>query len=1089
MSPESPFRRPPHWYQDAVIYEVHVRAFSDSNGDGIGDFRGLTNRLDYLQQLGVTAIWLLPFYPSPLRDDGYDIADYYDVHPSYGTLDAFKLFLDEAHSRNMHVITELVINHTSDQHPWFQRARRAEPGSSERDFYVWSDTKDRYGEVRIIFQDTEASNWAWDPVADAYYWHRFFTHQPDLNYENPEVRDAVTDVVDFWLDLGVDGLRLDAVPYLHEREGTNGENLPSTHEELKRLRTHVDKKYGDRMLLAEANQWPEESVAYFGDGDECHMAFHFPLMPRLYLAVERENRLPITDILEQTPEIPENAQWAIFLRNHDELTLEMVSEEERELMWRMYAPDRRARLNLGIRRRLAPLLENDRRRIELLLSLLLSLPGTPVLYYGDEIGMGDNIFLADRDGVRTPMQWSNDRNAGFSVANAQSLYLPVVVDPQFHYETVNVEAQRDNPNSLLWWVSKMVRRRQRHRVFGRGAIRFLDPDNPHVLAYLRYDESETILVVANLSRHAQFVELDLHEHVGSVLLELLGNTEFPAVGELPYLLTLSPYGYYWFAVGPETRPASGDPDTVQITGALTTAFATDQPLREHLARFALNKIWYQGRFRRQLNAEVYDAIPVSTGERSATWIVLLDMEYVAGSPHRYVMPVGFAFDNEVPELPDDAVIVPLARNGSHGIAYDALADPSFRTDLINGVLAGATILGRTGELICVAAEALPTVGDDSLAESRLVETHQGESFIHYGSNLTIKLFRAIEPGLNPDLELRRFLTERTGFDKLSKVYGSLAYRSGPEFSVGLLQRTVDPGPDAWTVFSDLCGAYLDGVAGVEPPPEPTHGGWTTDSAVSPADPDNTDLLAALDHVSNLAVMTAELHHALASHTEEPDLRPERFSSLYQRSLYQSLRATVRQELAAMRRLASGVGPEMRQTLEEILSAERAVLDQLDPVRRLPINGQRTRIHGDFRLDEIRLANGAFHVLDFTGDHTQPMNVRRLKASPLRDVAEMLRSLDYVSVATALRRENETALNHAGWWYRTVGETFVSAYLGASEGAPAIPTSEEGIDALLGAYELTKALREVHWELVNRQDWLPVALAGVRRQIGWLPPPA
>jgi maltose alpha-D-glucosyltransferase/alpha-amylase len=986
----------------------------------------------------------------------------------------------------MHVITELVINHTSDQHPWFQRARRAESGSPERDFYVWSETKDRYGDVRIIFQDTETSNWAWDPVAGAYYWHRFFSHQPDLNYENPAVRKAVTDVLDFWFDLGVDGLRLDAVPYLHEREGTNGENLDETHEELKRLRAHVDSKYGDRMLIAEANQWPEESVAYFGDGDECHMAFHFPLMPRLYLAVERENRLPIIDILEQTPEIPENAQWAIFLRNHDELTLEMVSEEEREFMWRTYAPDRRARLNLGIRRRLAPLLENDRRRIELLMSLLLSLPGTPVLYYGDEIGMGDNIFLADRDGVRTPMQWSNDRNAGFSVANAQSLYLPVVVDPQFHYETVNVEAQHDNPNSLLWWVSRMIRRRQRHPVFGRGAMRFLDPDNPHVLAYLREDQDESILVVANLSRHAQFVELDLHEHAGGVLLELLGNTEFPAVGELPYLLTLSPYGFFWFAIESATVSPALELGTIPISGPLETAFSTDQPLPERLARFALNKIWYQGRYRRQLNAEVYEAIPVTAGDLSSTWILLLDVEYVSGSPHRYVMPVGLAFGDEAPAVPEEAVIARISRNGSQGIAYDALQDPAFRTELLHAVAAGRTVLGRAGELICVAATAIPDLEVESLQESSLAENHQGESFIHYGSAMTIKLFRAIEPGINPDLELRRFLTERTSFDQLSNVYGSLAYRSGPEFSVGILQRTVKPGPSAWTVFSELCAAYLEGLVGSEPPPEPAHAGWTVGPAVAPPQPESPALLEALDHIANLAVTTSELHRALASHTEEPDLRPERFSSLYQRSLYQSLRATVRQELAAIRRMAGGVPDEQRTALFEVLGAERAMLDQLDPIRRTTISGQRTRIHGDFRLDEIRLVDGAFHVLDFTGDHTQPMSVRRLKASPLRDVAEMLRSLDYVSVAASQSRPDRVAMGFAAWWYRAIGQGFVDAYLRASEGAPALPASKAGFDALLRAYELTKALREVHWELINRQDWLPVALAGVRRQIGWPP---
>src|ERR671922_109345 len=537
----------PLWYKDAIIYEVHPRAFFDSNGDGIGDFGGLAQRLDYLQDLGVTVIWLLPFYPSPLKDDGYDISDYTDVHPSYGTLPDFREFLREAHARGLRVITELIVNHTSDQHPWFQRARRAKAGSRWRDFYVWSDTPEKYKDARIIFKDFEPSNWSWDPVAKAYYWHRFYAHQPDLNYDNPEVRRAILHVVDFWLNMGIDGLRLDAVPYLYEREGTNCENLPETHAFLKELRRHVDRKFKNRMLLAEANQWPEDAVAYFGDGDECHMAFHFPSMPRLFMAIRMESRFPIIDILTQTPTIPDTCQWALFLRNHDELTLEMVTDEERDYMYRVYAYDRQARINLGIRRRLAPLLGNNRAKIELLNGLLLSLPGTPVLYYGDEIGMGDNVYLGDRDGVRTPMQWSADRNAGFSRANPQQLYLPVIIDPEFHFETVNVETQSANPQSLLWWMRRVISLRNRHQVFGRGDIEFLTPENHRVLAFVRRDANEQILVVANLSRFAQFCELDLGAWKGLVPRELFGHTEFPAVGDLPYLVTLGPYSFYWLA--------------------------------------------------------------------------------------------------------------------------------------------------------------------------------------------------------------------------------------------------------------------------------------------------------------------------------------------------------------------------------------------------------------------------------------------------------------------------------------------------------------------------------------------------------------
>ncbi|HVS01084.1 MAG TPA: maltose alpha-D-glucosyltransferase, partial [Thermoanaerobaculia bacterium] len=482
----------PLWYKDAVLYEIHVRAFYDSDGDGRGDFQGLTSKLDYLRDLGVTAIWILPFYPSPWRDDGYDISGYTEVHPAYGNLEDFEVFLAEAHKRGLRVITELVINHTSDQHPWFQRARLAPPGSPERDFYVWSDTDKKYAGTRIIFTDTETSNWTKDPVADAYYWHRFFSHQPDLNFDNPQVHEEVLKALDFWMEKGVDGLRLDAIPYLYEREGTNNENLPETHVYLKTLRAHVDARFENRMLLAEANQWPEDSIAYFGDpetgGNECHMAFHFPVMPRLFMAIRMEDRVPIIDILHQTPPIPENCQWATFLRNHDELTLEMVTDEDRDYMYRVYAADKDQRINVGIRRRLAPLLGNDRRLIEMMNGLLMSLPGTPVVYYGDEIGMGDNIYLGDRHGVRTPMQWNGDRNAGFSRADPQALYLPLVIDPVYHYQAINVEVQRRGPSSLLNWMRRLIAIRKRYPVFGRGTIEFLHPSNLAILAYVRTHE-------------------------------------------------------------------------------------------------------------------------------------------------------------------------------------------------------------------------------------------------------------------------------------------------------------------------------------------------------------------------------------------------------------------------------------------------------------------------------------------------------------------------------------------------------------------------------------------------------------------------
>ncbi|MGB9359494.1 MAG: maltose alpha-D-glucosyltransferase [Acidimicrobiia bacterium] len=1073
--------RPPLWYKDAVIYEVHVRAFADSNDDGIGDFQGLTSRLDYLSRLGIDTIWLLPFYPSPLRDDGYDIAEYYDVHPSYGTLDDFKEFLEAAHARNMRVITELVINHTSDQHPWFQRARRAEAGSPERDFYVWSDTPDRFNDVRVIFQDTETSNWAWDPVADAYYWHRFFSHQPDLNFDNPLVREAVTDMLRFWLDLGVDGLRLDAIPYLFEREGTNGENLPETHDELKRLRSFMDENYENRMLLAEANQWPEDSVAYFGDGDECHMAFHFPLMPRLYLALQRENRLPIIDILEQTPPIPEDAQWAIFLRNHDELTLEMVSEEERDLMWRTYAPDRRARLNLGIRRRLAPLLENDRRRIELLYSLLLSLPGTPVVYYGDEIGMGDNIFLADRDGVRTPMQWSNDRNAGFSIANPQSLYLPVVVDPQFHYETVNVEAQQANPNSLLSWVRSMIRRRQRHPVFGRGDIEFLSPENEQVLAYLREGEDETILVVGNLSRHSQFVELDLSRFAGHRPTEMLGRTDFPTIGSGPYPLSLGPYGFYWLSFDRHESETASGRDLIEIDGPLEGVFASNGPLTAPLGRFVAAQPWYQGRPPRQSQVSVVDLVPITPGEQATTmWIAIISIDGTVPSDDWYVVPIAISFESDL-DIADSAVLAHVRRDGADGIVYDALADARFRTMLFDSIVAGETFLGRAGSLTCTAGFSTFEVEPDAPADSTMSTSSRGETYIDFGRGYAIKLFRRIEPGVNPDLELRRFLTERTAFDNVADTYGALEYQLGGTFTLGVLQQSFAEDSTAWSVLSKGVRVWLETVADAVPPSEP--GGVF--KRADPAPGAAPEYREALDMATRLGATTAHMHQALGSFSEDPDLSPEPFTQHYQQSLYQSLRAEFRRGLRDIRRLQGRVDGQIADAVSELVDAERECLAQLGAIRTEPIKGSRIRLHGDFRLDEVHIVDDDFIIEDFSGDHTRSLSERRLRGSPLRDVAQMVRSFDYVALSSALDATPRQRL-WAAWWSRQVGSEFVRSYLDEMEDSPLLPDSTQAIDHLLDAFALSRALRELHWELVTRADWVRVPLAGMRRTLGQAP---
>ncbi|HYL04982.1 MAG TPA: maltose alpha-D-glucosyltransferase, partial [Thermoanaerobaculia bacterium] len=856
----------PLWYKDAVLYEVHVRAFADSDGDGMGDFRGLTGKLDYLRDLGVTAIWLLPFYPSPWRDDGYDIADYTSVHPAYGTLEDFQEFLDEAHRRGLKVITELVINHTSDRHPWFERARRAAPGTPERDFYVWSDTPDRYADARIIFTDTEASNWAWDPVAKAYYWHRFFSHQPDLNFDNPKVHEALLAALDFWMDMGVDGLRLDAVPYLYEREGTNCENLPETHAFLRRLRAHVDARFQDRMLLAEANQWPEDSIAYFGEPDdgagECHMTFHFPVMPRLYMSIRMEDRYPVVDILEQTPPIPASCQWATFLRNHDELTLEMVTDEDRDYMYRVYAQDAQARINVGIRRRLAPLMGKDRRRIELMNSLLFSLPGAPVLYYGDEIGMGDNIYIGDRNGVRTPMQWNGDRNAGFSTANPQRLYLPVITDPEFHYQAINVETQQANPHSLLWWTRRLIALRNRHRAFSRGSLEFLYPDNHHVLVFVRRYQDETLLVAANLSRFVQPVELDLAEHAGATPVELFGGTEFPRVAaDRRYPLTLGPHSFYWFALERQPVRRAGlragavrhagqevEVPVVTLTGggaggdwqrcfSAPAKAAFEAALAARLPAFR----WFAAKARALRTVTVAEAIPLDGG----AWLLLLDVSYEQGEAERYALPVAFAPDvaagaegagGERAGAPAAAEaagaaahreprrIVARIESGTAagtGVLYDAFEEAAFGRALLAGIAAGRRFSGPVHEVAAwtdpgfdALAGTDPRAGSHEL-EPRPLGVEQSNTSIRFGDRLVLKLFRKLEPGINPDLEIGRFLTRSTTFRHMPPVAGGLDLRDardggrgrGP-VTLGVLQGFVVNEGDAWSYTRDPLGRYF-----------------------------------------------------------------------------------------------------------------------------------------------------------------------------------------------------------------------------------------------------------------------------------------
>ncbi|HWN42891.1 MAG TPA: maltose alpha-D-glucosyltransferase, partial [Thermoanaerobaculia bacterium] len=1018
MAEEDDAGREPLWYKDAILYEVHVRAFADGIGDGMGDFRGLTSRLDYLQDLGITAIWILPFYPSPWRDDGYDISDYTEVHPAYGTLKDFKVFLREAHRRGLKVITELVINHTSDQHPWFQRARRAEPGSRWRDFYVWSDSPEKYADARIIFKDFETSNWTWDPVAKSYYWHRFFSHQPDLNFENERVFRAVLQALDFWMDMGVDGMRLDAIPYLFEAEGTNCENLPRTHELLKKLRAHVDAKYPNRMLLAEANQWPEDSIAYFGDpqsGGECHMAFHFPVMPRLYMALRMEDRFPIVDILQQTPPIPADCQWAIFLRNHDELTLEMVTDEDRDYMYRVYASDPRARINLGIRRRLAPLLGNDRRRIELMNGLLFSLPGAPVLYYGDEIGMGDNIYLGDRNGVRTPMQWSADRNAGFSRVNPQKLFLPVITDPEYHYEAVNVELQQGNPHSLLWWTRRLIALRKRHRAFSRGSLEFLYPQNHRVLAFLRRHENESLLVVANLSRFVQHVELDLAAFRGATPVELFGRMPFPQVGDLPYLLTLGPHSFYWFSL--EMEPAalrqrlgrSGSEVEIPelaIQGSWESCLSgrCKSDLESALTALLPTRRWFGGKARTIRNLEIAESIPLELGQKEGevnARLILVAVEYTEGEPETYALPLAFAHGKRAEQVLRDWRPAALARLRSDspegmGLLYDALWDPGFARGLVGAIGRRRRLKGEGRELAASPAAAFREVlGEGSVPEPSILKGEQSNTSIRFGDRFVLKIFRRLEEGINPDLEVGRFLSERTTFRHAPPVAGWLEVRNGREpLTLGILHGFVANEGDAWTYTLDILGRYFERVMST---------GGDHAFAAAPAEP-LVELASRevptearerigiyLQSAQLLGQRTAEMHIALASRPDEPDFAPEAFSLLYQRSLYQSMRTLTGRTFQLLRQQLGVLPDTALPDAEAVLGAQDRVLERFGTLLSGKIPATRIRCHGDYHLGQVLYTGKDFVILDFEGEPARPLSERRIKRSPFRDVAGMLRS--------------------------------------------------------------------------------------------------
>jgi maltose alpha-D-glucosyltransferase/alpha-amylase len=1095
VTPAPRTRDDPLWYKDAVIYQVNVKSFFDSNDDGIGDFKGLTSKLAYIRELGVNTIWLMPFYPSPLRDDGYDISDYQNVHPQFGTLEDFRVLLGEAHRLGLKVITELIINHTSDQHPWFQAARRAPPGSPQRDFYVWSDTDKKYLETRIIFTDTETSNWTWDPVAKAFYWHRFFSHQPDLNFDNPQVLVAVLQIMRFWLDMGVDGFRLDAIPYLVEREGTNNENLRETHAVIKSLRAAIDANYKNRFLLAEANQWPEDVREYFGDGDECQMAYHFPLMPRIYMSIAQEDRYPIVEIMQQTPDIPESCQWAIFLRNHDELTLEMVTSKERDYMYTTYAADVQARINLGIRRRLAPLMENNLDRIKLMNSLLLSMPGSPILYYGDEIGMGDNFFIGDRNGVRTPMQWSPDRNAGFSRADPQRLYLAPIMDAVYGYQSVNVEAQTRDPSSLLSWTKRMLAVRKTSQAFGRGSREFLRPGNRKILAYLREFAGDTILCVANLSRTAQPVELNLTAYKGRVPVEMLGRTPFPPIGDLPYLLTISAYGFYWFRLTTDAEVPSWHEQIISIDerpvlvlfDGWSSLFrdrvvpwriglaekARQQFETETMPRFIETQRWYAAKGRGVERARMSEQVLWTEGK--LCWLLaLFDLDVEGGGEATsYFVPLALAWeerDDERLRALTAAAAAKVRQQSNVGVIGDAFADEAFCRAIVAAIAARREITSPQGKLAFRPTDAFAEIAGRDFAALN-TERPQGSSsntIVTMGERLMLKGYRRLRAGVSPELEMGLYLTEAVHYANCARLAGVLEYAVGstPARPLALLQAYVANQGDGWSYVTEYLKRYLE-VNRTAP---------TTDTP-----PVNThDAHIALIRV--LATRTAELHRALATPSTNPDFNPEPLTAADVAGYCQRARSEVRETLAALSANLEQLAVPDREKAAAVLAQSAAMLAVIDAYAQGTPRGRRIRVHGDYHLGQVLLTRNDFVIIDFEGEPGRGLEQRRAKQSCLRDVSGMLRSFSYVQLSAVRQFAHDDAQFAklgalARAWELEARAAFLAAYDDTARDAD-LYESLDLRSGILGLFEIEKAFYELRYELGNRPSWAGIALQGI-----------
>lgn len=1067
------------WYKDAIIYQLHVKAFADANNDGIGDFAGLTQKLDYLQDLGVTTLWLLPFYPSPGRDDGYDIADYGAVNPDFGTMKDLRRFIGEAKRRGLRVITELVINHTSDQHPWFKRARRSPSGSSARDWYVWSDTNEKYQGTRIIFTDTEKSNWTWDPEAKAFYWHRFFSHQPDLNFDNPRVVSAVVKVMKRWLDAGVDGFRLDAIPYLCEREGTSNENLPETHAVIKKIRAELDAYAKGKVLLAEANQWPEDVQQYFGDGDECHMAYHFPLMPRFYMAIAQEDRFPVTDILRQTPDIPSNCQWALFLRNHDELTLEMVTDVERDYLWSTYANDPRARINVGIRRRLSPLMDNDRRKIELMNSLLMSFPGTPIIYYGDEIGMGDNIYLGDRNGVRTPMQWAPDRNGGFSRADPARLYAPPIMDAVYGYEAVNVEAQTKSLSSLLSWMKKLIAVRKTSQAFGRGAITFVRPSNRSVLAYIRQYGDEIILCVTNLSRSAQATELDLSAWKERIPQEMLGRSNFPPIGDLPYLITLPPYGFYWFRLAdkPKTSAPQYTPvpefETLVVPAGSTwmtlsrarTIFERDV-LPAHLARAR----WFPQSDARGIKTKVLTALPFTKEGSSRPWLTIFESDQ-ADKALRYAMPVRVDWVRFDRERYNPKALAAVRQGAKEGTLFDVATDSRFIEMLIRNIRNSETTTEDGKSIEFIPTLRMAQVADAPIETVRAVETEQSNSTALVDETLVVKIYRKIEPGLNPEVEMGRFLTDTAQFSHTPALLGSVDIVDGTGRSaLAIVHQFVPNQGDAWSLTSAYLNRFVEEqrlLSGSE--------GLKEEEQVS-----------YLRYMVQIGRRVAEMQLALAAAEDDPAFVPEPVTASDVSVWTSDIMQRAERVFTNLEHLDSSTNAHDLDLASRLLAHKSDLQDVLISLLSEPEAPRKFRHHGDLHLGQLLVVKDDIFIIDFEGEPRRSLDERRRKAPAARDIAGLIRSIDY-STAAALQRALQGAPDDDGRlaqalaeWSAAAIEILLSSYHSTLGQSGLWPSNDQAGANLLRFFLIEKVFYEIEYELAHRPSWLCVPIEGALR---------